>query len=360
MADSLSSPPRPEPRPFTRTFHGDAVEDPYSWLLDADDPATLPHLEAENAWTEAVLAPLEPLREQLFAEIKGRVQETDLSVPFREGAWWYFTRTAEGQAYRTHCRRPDDGSGAAMDPDESLEQLVIDENLLAEGHDYLSLGVLDVSPDGTRLAYAVDTEGNERHQLRFRDLATGDDWPEAIPDTSYGFAWAADSATCWYSVVDDAERPHLVRRHVVGTDPATDVDVFQEDDERFHLSVGAARSGLVAVITAGSAITTESHLLDTHDPTAPPVVIAAREDGVEYSVAHHPDGLFVTSNHGGAEDFALWRAPLAGTAVAPRAEWTTVLAHSPGTRLLGADALAGHLVVSLRTGGLTGLRVVDP
>ncbi|MCU1453310.1 MAG: family peptidase [Acidimicrobiales bacterium] len=352
-------PPRPERRPTTRTHHGDEITDPYAWLRDADDPATLPHLEAENAWTAAVTAPQAELCERLFEEIRSRVQETDLSVPYRKGAWWYYVRTEEGKAYARHCRRPDDGTGLAMAADET-EQLVVDENVLAEGTPYLSLGVLDVSPDGAMLAYAVDHEGDERHQLRFRDLSTGDDHPEAIDDASYGFAWAADSATCWYTVVDEAERPYAVRRHTVGTDPATDVEVFREDDERFHVSVGAARSGAVAVIGADSAVTSEAWLLDAHEPTALAGLVAAREQGVEYSVAHHPTGLLITSNHGGAEDFAVWRAALAGTTVAPRDRWEPVVPQQAGERLLGVDALRDHLVVHLRRGGLTALRVLDP
>src|SRR4029077_20409530 len=136
------------------------------------------------------------------------------------------------------------------------------------GHDYLSVGVLDISPDGRWLAWAVDHAGDERHTLRFRDLSTGEDTAEAIGDVSYGFAWAVDSHTCWYTVVDDAERPWIVRRHVVGTATNEDVEVLRTTDERFHVSVGASRSGAVAVIGAGSAVTSESHLLDTHRPDA--------------------------------------------------------------------------------------------
>ncbi|MCU1352269.1 MAG: Oligopeptidase [Acidimicrobiales bacterium] len=358
-ASVVAAPPRPEQRPATATHHGDAVTDPYAWLRDADDPATLAHLEAENAWTDAVTAPQAARREQLFTEIRGRIQETDLSVPYRKGGWWYYARTEEGAGYPIHCRRPDDGTGRAMAAD-APEQVVLDENALAAGQDYLSVGVLDVSPDGRTLAYAVDRAGNERHELRFRDLAAGTDHPEAIGDVSYGLAWAADSTTCWYTVVDEIERPHVVRRHTIDTDPATDVEVFRDDDERFYVSVGAARSGAVAVIESDSAVTSEAWLLDAHDPTASPQVVAPREQGVEYSVAHHPTGLLVTSNHGGAEDFALWRAPLDGLAVAPRPDWVPVIPHHSGDRLLGVDALLHHLVVHLRTGGLTALRVLDP
>jgi len=352
--------PRPARRPTDRTFHGDTVADPYAWLIDPDDPETIPHLHAENAWTAVVTAGHEPLRAALFEEMKARTQETDLSVPVRDGAWWYLTRTEEGKSYPIHCRRPDDGSTTAWVDDPDAEEVVLDPNDLVGAGEYLGLGVLDVSPDGNHLAYAIDRDGDERHDLRFRDLRDGTESPETIEGVSYGFAWAADSATCWYTVVDDAQRPHEVRRHVVGTAQDDDVLVFHEADERFHLSVGSARSGWVAVITAGSAITSETWLLDAHDPVAPHQVVAERSQGVEYSVAHHPTGLFVTSNHDGADDFALWQAPLQGIRVAPRSEWELVLPHRPGTRLLGVETFARHAIVHGRSEGLTAVWLLDP
>jgi oligopeptidase B len=356
---SVEAAPRAPRHPSERTHHGITVEDPYAWLADAAHPETLPHLRAENAWTERVTAPLADLRSTLFDEIRRRTLETDLSVPTREGAWWYHQRTEEGRSYPIHCRRPDDGTGTAPDHDAD-EQIVLDLNELVPDGEYLGLGVLDVSPDGRRLAYAIDRSGDERHELRFRDLATGEESTETVPEVAYGFAWAADSATCWYTVQDEASRPHQVLRHVVGTDPAADVEVFREDDERFHLHVVPSRSLAVAVISAGSAVTSESWLLDAHDPGADPHVVAPREPGVEYSVAHHPTGLLVTSNHGGAEDFALWRVPLDGTAAAPQDRWELLLPHRPGTRLAGVEAFAGHVLVHGRSDGLTALWILDP
>jgi oligopeptidase B len=342
------------------------VDDPWAWLIDPDDPATLPHLRAENAWTRAATAAQAPLREAVFEEIRRRTDETDLSVPMRDGAWWYLVRTREGLAYPIHCRRPDDGTTGHWVEDPAAEQVVLDLNVLAEGHDHLGLGVLDVSPDGNWLAYAVDTEGDERHDLHLvdlRPLAQGEparDSGEVIAGVAYGFAWAADSATCWYTLQDDAFRPDRVLRHVVGTDPATDVQVFHEPDERFHVGVGASRSGTLAVISAGSAVTSESWLLDATDPTAEPRVVTPREQGVEYSVAHHGTDLFVVSNHGDAPDFALWRAPLRGLDVAPRSAWVEVVAHRAGRRLDGVEAFAHHLVVHGRREASTALWLLDP
>jgi oligopeptidase B len=350
-----SAPPRPERRPTERSHHGDTVVDPYAWLLDTTDPAVLEHLRAENAWTETATAEQAELRTEIFEEIRRRTQETDLSVPVRDGEWWYLTRTTEGRAYPIHCRVPDDGSHRAPVPDPAAEQVVLDPNELVEDGEYLGLGILDVSPDGNWLAYAIDRAGDERHALAFRDLRTGDHAPEVVVDVSYGFAWAADSRTCWYTLVDDAERPHEVWRHEVGTDPTTDVRVFHEPDERFHLSVGASRSGDVAVIGLGSAVTSESWLLDAHDPAADPQVVVARAQGVEYSLAHRPGELWIVTNDDGADDFALWRAPLDGVRTAPRADWTLVVPHEPGRRLTGVETFAEHLIVHGRRDGATAL-----
>lgn len=354
------APPRPARRPSERSFHGDVVVDPYAWLLDPADPDVLPHLEAENAWTEQQTADQQALRTAIFDEIKRRTLETDLSVPVRDGAWWYLTRTEEGKAYPIHCRIPDDGTRTAPVDGPEAEQVLLDPNLLADEGEYLGLGILDVSPDGNWLAYAIDRDGDERHDLRFRDLRTGEESSETVPQVSYGFAWAADSATCWYTLVDDAHRPHEVWRHAVGTDPADDVRIFHEPDERFHLSVGSSRSGDLAVITLGSAITSESWLLDAHRPEAEAVVVAPRTQGIEYSLAHRRGELWVVSNHGGAEDFALWRAPLDGLRAAPIEAWELVLAHVPGRRLTAVESFEGHLVVHGRDAGATALWLLDP
>ncbi|MBX3313073.1 MAG: S9 family peptidase [Actinobacteria bacterium] len=351
------APPRPARRPETRRHHGHEVVDPYAWLRDADDPATLRHLRDENAWTERVTAPLAGLREDLFGEIERRTQEDDTSVPVREGAWWYHQRTEKGRSYPIRVRRADDGTGTAP---TGPEHVVLDLNDLVEDGDYLGLGVLDVSPDGNWLAYAVDRSGDERHDLHVRDLRTGEEAPEVLREVSFGFAWAADSATFWYTLQDESSRPDRVLRHVVGADPTDDVLVVHEPDERFHVAVHGSRSQAVAVVSMGSAVTSESWLLDAHAPESDPVLVAAREQDVEYSVAHHPTGLLVVSNHGGAEDFALWRAPLDGTTTAPRSTWECLIPHRPGTRIDGVEAFADHVVVHGRAGGLTALWHLDP
>ncbi len=352
---SHPQPPVADSQPVVRTLYGDEVADPYSWIRDRADPRVLPLLEAENAYTAAMTAPMEPLQDRLFDEIRSRIQESDLSVPWRRHGWWYQVRTLEGLSYPVHVRRPDDGSGTGPDGD-APESVLLDENIVAEGHDYSRVGAAAVSPDGSLLAWSVDHEGDEAHTLRIRDLVTGLDGEEAIPGTSYALAWAADSATVFYTTLDATQRPHQVWRHVVGTDPGTDVLVVEEPDERFFVDVAANRSGDWILVAMHSAVTSEAWLLDAHRPTDPLTLIAARQQGIEYHVEAHVERLFILSNAAGADDFALYETP----AKTPGPEsWEVVVPHVPGVRLDDVDALRDHLVIHLRRDGVTALRVVD-
>jgi oligopeptidase B len=354
---SATQPPTAKQVPRERTHHGDTVVDGYAWLADRDDPDTIGYLKAENAYTETSTAHLGRLREELFNEIKSRTKETDLSVPFRKGGYWYYVRTVEGQQYAIHCRRavaagevapPSTDSGAALDGEEVL----LDGNELGAGHDFFSLGTVDVSPDGRRLAYSTDFSGDERFTLRIRDLTTGRDLPDEIPDVFYGSAWSADGLTLFYVTVDDAWRPHRVWRHAVGSAASADHLVLEEPDERFWVGVDLTRSEKFILIQVGSKTTSEVHYLPADDPLRPPAVIAPRRQGVEYSVEHHGHRFLILHNDG-AQDFALGY-----TSVDAPGEWIPMIEHSLGTRLLDVDAFSRHLVVGLRRDGLTGLRVL--
>ncbi len=351
----LLEPPAAPREPTTRVLHGDEATDPYAWLRDRHDPRVRALLDAENAYTAAVAEGFDGLTNQIFDEIRARIQETDLSVPWRRGAWWYQSRTTEGRSYPIHVRRADDGSGTGPHP-SAREEVLLDENVVAEGQHYSRVGAVSISPDGTRLAWAVDFEGDEAHELRVRDLTTGEDSAPITSDASYSLAWAADSTTLLYTTLDATQRPWQVWRHVVGAGRDHDTLVLQEDDERFFVHVETSRSGRWIVLAADSAITSEVHLLPADDPYVAPRVVAPRRQGVEYAVEPHLDDLFILTNADGAEDFALFRAP-AATPDPPH--WVPVIAHTPGTRLDGMDAIAAHLVVHLRRHGTTGLAVVD-
>ncbi len=343
--------------PHERTHHGDTVIDEYFWLSDRDDPDTIAYLKAENAYTEAVTGHLAGLRDAVFGEIKARTQETDLSVPVRKGGHWYYGRTVEGQQYAIHCRRavapgevdpPATGDGRPLPGEEVL----LDGNALAEGHEFFALGTFDVSPDGRWLAYSTDFAGDERFTLRVKDLTTGEVLADTIPNTFYGSAWSADATELFYLTVDEAWRPHRVWRHTIGTDAGADQVVFEEPDERFWVSVELTRSEKFILIDASSKVTSEVRFIPADAPRSTPTVIATRRQGVEYAVEHHGHRFLILHNDG-AEDFAL-----AYTSVDAPGPWTELIPHTPGTRLLGVDAFSQHLVVSLRRDGLTGLRVM--
>jgi oligopeptidase B len=343
--------------PTERAFHGDTVIDEYAWLANKDDPDTIAYLKAENAFTEAATAPLAGLRETLFNEIKNRTQETDLSVPVRKGGYWYYNRMVEGQQYAIHCRVAADP--AVTDPPSTVdgaalpgEEILLDGNALAEGHEFFALGTFDVSPDGRWLAYSTDFVGEERFTLRVKDLSTGTVLPDTLPNTHYGSAWSLDASTLFYITVDDAWRPYRVWRHVVGTAPDTDAIVHQEDDERFWVGVELTRSERFIFVEIGSKLTSEVRYLPADAPLDPLRVIAPRRQGVEYAVEHHGHRFLILHNDG-AEDFTL-----SYTSVDDPGGWTPLIEHCPGTRLLAVEAFSRYLVVSLRREGLTGLRVV--
>ncbi|MER7439951.1 S9 family peptidase [Micromonospora avicenniae] len=352
-----TSPPVAKRLPAERNHHGDPVIDEYAWLATKDDPETIAYLTAENDYTEARTAHLAGLREQLFEETRRRTQETDLSVPTRKDGYWYYTRTVEGQQYGVQCRRavregetepPMSADGAPLDGEEVL----LDGNQLAEGHDFFALGAFDVSPDGRWLAYSTDFSGDERFTLRVKDLTTGELLPDEVPDTFYGTAWSTDASVLFYVTVDDAWRPYRVWRHTIGTPSAEDVVVHQEDDERFWVGVELTRSEKFIVIDIHSKITSEVLVIPAGNPTGLPAVVAPRRQGVEYTVEHHGHRFLILHNDG-AEDFAL-----AYTSADTPGDWVPLIEHSPGTRLEAVDAFENHLVVSLRTNGLTGLRVL--
>ncbi|GMA24060.1 protease [Luteimicrobium album] len=359
------------------------------------------YLEAENAYTQDATAHLAPLRSRLFEEIRSRTQETDLSVPVREGGYWYVTRTVEGKQYPVHVRVPvtdeDDWTPPALPDGGSAlpgEQLLLDQNAEAEGHDFFSLGSFDVTADGTRALYAVDVEGGERFTLRVRDLATGENLADEIPGTFPGAFFAPDGEHLFYTTVDDAWRPDTLWRHRVGTPVDDDVKVFHEPDERFWLGAGLTRSKRYVVIEMGSKITSEVWLLDAADVVSEPLVVWPRREGVEYSVehvrlweaptpeqqaeremaraaagpegrfqflGHQEDVLLVLHNGGSGEapenfELALSKVPTGDPLVPEHA--VTVVPSSSGTRLEDVDAFDGHVVVSYRQEGLARVGVV--
>ncbi|MCX6486487.1 MAG: S9 family peptidase [Mycobacterium sp.] len=357
--------PTPKRVDTRRVHHDDVFIDPYEWLRDKSDPEVIAHLEAENAHVEAQTAFQEPLRQKIFDEIKSRTKETDLSIPVRRGEWWYYGRSYEGKQYGVHCRcpvaGPDDWEPPVFDENTVIpgEQILLDENAEADGHDYFALGASSVSPDGNVLAFSVDTVGDERYTLRFKDLTaeTLRDaalYPDRITGIGLGVTWAADNAVVYYTTVDESWRPDTVWRHRLG-ETGPDEQVFCEPDERFWVAIGRTRSNAYILIAAGSSVTSEVRYADASDPQAEFTTVLPRRDGVEYSVEHAVIGgrdRFLILHNDGAPNFTLVEAPVED----PVAQ-TTLIPGRDDIRLEGVDAFAHHLVVHYRREGLPSLQL---
>jgi oligopeptidase B len=338
-------PPHAPRRPHRVEVHGHVVVDEYRWLHEREDPAVRAHLERENAYTEAVAAPMAGLRERLYEELRERIRETDVSAPVRYGGFTYYTRTEQGLQYPIHCRRGVE--------DGAPEEVLLDLNELAAGKPYLRLGVFALSPDHRLLAYSTDETGGESYTLVVKDLASGALLDEPIPGTADSATFAADSASLVYTCHDEAQRPDRVLLHRLGTSPAADVELLHEPDERFYASVSRTRSGVFVVVQLDSRITSEALLLDAADPAARPRLVASRRQGVEYSVDHHGDHLYLLTNDA-ARDFRVLRAPLAQL---DAERWEEVVPHRPGVVLESMALFDRHMVLGRREAGLRGLEI---
>ena len=366
LSDSAPAPSAPVAgiRPTVRSHHGDDVEDRYEWFREKEDAAVIAHLEAENAYTQQRTAHLEGLRERIFAEIKGRTLETDLSVPTRRGDWWYYGRTVEGKQYGIQCRAPlaspDDWTPPELSPDVEVdgEQILLDGNVEADGHEFFSLGSFEISNDATLMLYGVDVAGDERYTVRVRNLQTGEQLPDEIPDTFAGATFSPDGRFIVYTTVDDAWRPDTVWLHELGTPVADDAKLFHEPDEKYWVGAGFTRSDRFLVIGLGSSITSEEWLLDADDLRGEPRVVWPRTEGVEYDSEHAvidgEDVLFILHNDN-ALDFELVRV----AASDPSGERAIVIPHRPGERLLGVSTFRDWGVVGYRRGGLARLGMLD-
>jgi oligopeptidase B len=331
--------------PRVEVVHGERRVDEYAWLRDRDDPAVRGYLEAENAYTEAVLAPLAPLRERLYREMLGRIQETDETVPFRQGGWLYYSRTVEGLQYPIYCRRRDE--------DGAAEEVMLDLNELARGEDYMALGAFAVSDDARLLAYSTDNTGFRQYTLCVKDLETGAR-REKVAEKVGSVAWAADDRTLFYTVEEEGtKRQYRLLRHVLGTDEHT--LVYEEPDPAFSVGVDRTRSRAWLLLAVESLTTSEARFLPADRPQGEWRLLAPRVPGQEHEVDHHGAYFYLRVNDTG-RNFRLVRAPV----VDPRRErWEEVLPHRPDVMLEGIDFFRGHSVVFEREDGLPHVRVTD-
>ena len=330
-------------RPHTRSTHGDTVVDPYFALRDRENPETIAFLEAENRRTAETMKPLEPLETQLYDEMLARVQETDASAPAPFGAFEYYVRTEQGKQYRIYCRRPRGGAA---------EEIILDCNELAAGHEYFALAFDCVSPDGNTLACALNTDGSEVYTLRFKDLRTGQLLPDEVPGVYYSADWASDSRTFFYTTLDAIKRPHRLWRKTLGS-AQPDVLVFEESDERFNVSIRRTRSGRFMILGVDSHTTMEMRWCDAAQPEGDFQLFAARQQGVEYSVEHQGDHFWIRTNEH-AVNFRLMRVPVANPV---RDAWEEVLPHREDVTIEDLAGFRDCLVLVERDRGPRRLQV---
>jgi oligopeptidase B len=349
------APPVAERRPTVLSAHGDSRVDDWYWLRDRDDAGVLALLEAENAYTASVTAHLEPLVDQLYSDMLAKIQLTDVSYPSPRGAYAYYSRTVEGLEHPIFCRRPSGSPLPDADPgrEDEWETVLLDENQMAAGLDYFSIGDTAVSPDQRLLAYAVDVSGGERMTVRIRDIEAGTDLADEIENAYYGLAFAGNG-TLFYTRPDDAMRPHQIWRHRLGADPSSDVLVWQEDDEHFFLRVGSTKDEEYILLGAASNVTAEWRLVPTSTPESEPIVIEPRRQGVTYAVEHHRGEILVLSNDD-ALNFAVHRAPAANPS---RPNWRVLLPHREDVRIDGIDVVDGYLLIEERGHATTAIRLV--
>jgi oligopeptidase B len=328
------------------TLHGEILRDDYYWLRQKSNPEVRRYLEAENAYTEASLAHTQALRDSMYKEMVGRMKETDLSVPWRYRGYWYYSRTQKGKNYPIYCRR----KGSLNAP----EEVILDQNKLADGKAFHALGGLDVSPDGTLLLYLEDTTAFREYTLHVKDLRTGTLLPGSIPNVWNGTAWANDNRTFFYTRADSAKRGDEIWRHQVGTDAANDVKVFQEDSVLYNASVSRSRSGNYVFIGSEGFRSSEWRVVPTARPTEAPRVLLPRRADVLYTPDHVP-GRFLILTNDGATNFRIVSTPEGDASTAAWRDWQPA---SDSVFIEGLDVFRSHVVVSERAGGLRRLRVV--
>ncbi|MBK7906608.1 MAG: S9 family peptidase [Gemmatimonadetes bacterium] len=339
----LPSPPVAKKIPVVTTLHGERRVDDYAYFKDRTHPETIPYLEAENRYTDAMMAHTAELQRQLYDEMLGRIKEDDSQVPVERDGWFYYSRTERGKAYPIFARKR-----GSLD---AAEEVYFDQNAEAAGHEFYSLGGMEVSPDHRRLAVLVDTTGYEDFHLRVKDLTTGRWIDEQLEKLSWGLAWASDNRTLFYMTPDSAKRGDRVWRHVVGEPRATDVSVYQDTDVLFNVNLSRSRNGEWILISSGSFTQSEWHAIPADRPTEAPRVIAPRRPGVEYEVEPGERVFYILTNQG-ARDFKVMTAPLDAPAA-----WTDWLPHRTDVFVEGVMAFRRHVVVIERRDGLRQLRI---
>lgn len=340
-------PPVAQKIPKTDTLHNDIQVDDYFWLRDRNNPKVIEYLNDENAYTEKIMQHTEALQETLYTEMLARIKETDLTVPVKLDDFYYYKRSEKDKQYPIYCRK----KGSI----EADEEIILDHNVIAEGHEYCEIDELVVSPDHALLAYLVDTLASERFTLYVKDIENDTVFSESIPNTGYTFAWAADNKTIYYTVVDDAKRPYKVYRHTIGSDRATDEFIFHETDDALWLDVYSTKSKRYILILSSSHTTCEIHYLDARTPFEKFKVIHPRQHEMEYYAVHNGDKFYIRTNDN-AKNFRICEVPVDDPA---KSNWKEIIPHRDSVMIENIEIFKDYLVVHERVNALEQLLVID-
>jgi oligopeptidase B len=342
-----ATPPVAKKDPHKTQLHGDTRTDDYFWMRDKTNPDVVKYLEAENAYTAAMMKPTESLQETLYKEFLARIKQTDLSVPYKNRGYWYYTRTEEGKQYPIFCRKK-----GTLD---AAEEVLLDGNALAKGEKFFSLGGLEVSDDGNLLAFATDTTGFREYYLSVKDLKTGGLIHERFVKASRA-EWAADNATLFYVTEDAAKRAHKLWRHTLGQPKEKDAPVAEEKDELFRLGLNKSRDGKYLFRTSRSATTAEQWYLSADQPLGPWKLIARRQDGHDYSAEHRDGQFYIRTNRHRATNFKVMTCPVSDTSYS---NWKDFVPYDPAVMVNGVALFKDFAVVSEREAGNPHLRVIE-
>jgi oligopeptidase B len=341
------SPPVADVRPHQLTVHGHTRVDDYYWLREKASPEVIAYLEAENAYTQAMSRHIEPLRESIFRELVGRIQESDSTAPIQSGGYHYYSRTEEGKQYSIYCRKR---TGTDVP-----EEILIDLNQIAEKYDYLRLGIYEVSPDHNLLAYSLDTDGAENYVVYFKDLATGELLPDQLSETSYALEWANDCRTVFYTTQDDAKRSYKCFRHVLGTDPQDDELIYHEQDKRYSVYLDKTKDDAFLFLILNSIESTEYRYLKADAPSSDFVTLFPRQKNVRYSVDHHTGTFYIVTN-----DNATNNRVMATPVGEPSKEsWQELIPNRPQVKVDDIELFKDHLVIYERENGLRTMQIIE-
>ncbi len=340
-------PPIADKIPKELTAHGHTRTDNYYWLNDRENPEVIKYLTAENVYTDSILSHTKQFQEELFKEMKGRIKESDLSVPYKDNGYYYYARFEEGREYPIYCRKENDLHGR--------EEIMLEVNEMAKGFDYYDIGGRSVSPDNTMLAYGVDTLSRRIYSIHIKNLSTREEINDVIPNTTGSLIWANDNKTVFYTVKDETLRPYKIYKHILGTDVSEDVEVYHEDDPTFTTYIFRTRSDRYLIIGSSATLSNEYRILDANDPNGEFKVFYPRERELEYYISHFGDEFYILTNYK-AKNFRLMKVSEENTG---KPNWEEVIAHREEVYLENFETFKDFLVLEERKNGLTRLRILN-